>query len=136
MRQFGRGCAKTLRWPGPRPGASQSEKIAKIVAPGGHTESLSEISHSLDPELPFKDDCTNGPEAPESGRWPNAVLAPIDPIKALFWSAVVIGVVAVPIMIVTMLMAANPRIMGQHRIAPILKALGWLSTLAMAQAPG
>jgi Mn2+/Fe2+ NRAMP family transporter len=49
-------------------------------------------------------------------------------------SAVVNGVVAVPIMIVTMLMAANPRIMGQHTIGPILKALGWLSTLAMALA--
>ncbi|HEY1885444.1 MAG TPA: divalent metal cation transporter [Roseiarcus sp.] len=60
--------------------------------------------------------------------------SPIDPIKALFWSAVVNGVVAVPIMIVTMLMAANPRIMGQHTIGPILKALGWLSTLAMALA--
>ena len=60
--------------------------------------------------------------------------SPIDPIKALFWSAVVNGIVAVPIMIVTMLMAASPGIMGEHTIGPGLKALGWLSTLAMALA--
>jgi hypothetical protein len=30
----------------------------------------------IDPELPFKGDCTNGREARESGRWPNEVLAP------------------------------------------------------------
>ena len=40
--------------------------------------------------------------------------SPIDPIQALFWSAVVNGIVAVPIMIVTMLMAASPGIMGEH----------------------
>lgn len=61
-------------------------------------------------------------------------LSPIDPIKALFWSAVVNGVVAVPIMVVTMLMAASPRIMGEHTIGLGLKTLGWLSTLAMALA--
>ena len=60
--------------------------------------------------------------------------SPIDPIKALFWSAVINGVVAVPIMILTMLMAANPRIMGEQTIGPALKVLGWLSTLAMALA--
>jgi Mn2+/Fe2+ NRAMP family transporter len=60
--------------------------------------------------------------------------SPIDPIKALFWSAVVNGVVAVPIMAVTMLMAASARIMGEHTIGQGLKALGWLSTLAMALA--
>jgi NRAMP (natural resistance-associated macrophage protein)-like metal ion transporter len=61
-------------------------------------------------------------------------VSPIDPLKALFWSAVVNGVVAVPIMVVTMLMAASPRIMGEHIIGPVLKGLGWLSTLAMALA--
>jgi len=58
----------------------------------------------------------------------------IDPIRALFWSAVVNGVVAVPIMAIMMMMAANPKVMGQFTIGRTLKALGWLSTAAMALA--
>jgi Mn2+/Fe2+ NRAMP family transporter len=57
---------------------------------------------------------------------------PINPIKALFWSAVVNGVIAVPIMIVMMLMAARPEVMGRLVISPRLKLLGWASTLVMA----
>ena len=60
--------------------------------------------------------------------------SPIDPIKALFWSAVVNGVVAVPIMAIMMTMAANPKVMGQFTIGWTLKVLGWLSTAAMALA--
>jgi Mn2+/Fe2+ NRAMP family transporter len=37
---------------------------------------------------------------------------PIDPIKALYWSAVINGVVAVPVMVILMLMTAEPRVMG------------------------
>jgi NRAMP (natural resistance-associated macrophage protein)-like metal ion transporter len=59
---------------------------------------------------------------------------PIDPIQALFWSAVVNGVVAVPIMAIMMTMAANPKVMGQFTIGRTLKVLGWLSTAAMALA--
>ncbi len=62
--------------------------------------------------------------------------SPIDPIKALFWSAVVNGVVAVPIMAIMMTMAANPRVMGQFTIGRTLKVLGWLSTAVMALAAG
>jgi len=57
---------------------------------------------------------------------------PIDPIKALFWAAVVNGVVAVPIMTVMMLMATNPKVMGSFVISKRLSALGWLCTLVMA----
>jgi len=59
---------------------------------------------------------------------------PIDPIKALFWSAVINGVVAVPIMAIMMLMAADDRVMGEFVIGRTLKILGWLSTAAMALA--
>jgi Mn2+/Fe2+ NRAMP family transporter len=59
-------------------------------------------------------------------------LSPIDPIKALYWTAVINGVVAVPVMTVMMLMAAQPRIMGKFTISGWLRALGWASTLAMA----
>jgi NRAMP (natural resistance-associated macrophage protein)-like metal ion transporter len=61
-------------------------------------------------------------------------LSPIDPIQALFWSAVINGVVAVPIMIVTMMMAASPSVMGEHTIGAGLKALGWIATFVMGLA--
>lgn len=57
---------------------------------------------------------------------------PIDPIKALFWSAVINGVISVPIMAVMMLMAARPDIMGRFVITFRLKVLGWACTVAMA----
>jgi NRAMP (natural resistance-associated macrophage protein)-like metal ion transporter len=58
----------------------------------------------------------------------------IDPIKALYWSAVINGVISVPIMVVIMLMAVRPEIMGQFVITATLKVLGWLATLMMAAA--
>lgn len=58
----------------------------------------------------------------------------IDPIKALYWSAVINGVISVPIMVVMMLMAACPDIMGKFVITPRLKILGWLATVMMALA--
>jgi NRAMP (natural resistance-associated macrophage protein)-like metal ion transporter len=59
---------------------------------------------------------------------------PIDPIRALYWSAVLNGVVAVPIMAVMMLMASNPKVMGQFTIELPLRVFGWLSTIVMALA--
>ena len=56
----------------------------------------------------------------------------IDPIKALFWSAVLNGVIAVPIMAVMMLMAVRADIMGPFVIKRRLKVLGWLATSVMA----
>jgi NRAMP (natural resistance-associated macrophage protein)-like metal ion transporter len=56
----------------------------------------------------------------------------IDPIKALYWSAVINGVISVPIMAVMMLMAVMPEIMGQFVISHRLKILGWIATLMMA----
>jgi Mn2+/Fe2+ NRAMP family transporter len=59
---------------------------------------------------------------------------PIDPIKALFWSAVINGVVAAPVMAIMMLMAVRPKIMGRFILPWPLAALGWISTAAMAAA--
>jgi NRAMP (natural resistance-associated macrophage protein)-like metal ion transporter len=59
---------------------------------------------------------------------------PIDPIKALFWSAVINGVVAVPIMAIMMLIATRKRVMGEFQLSPRLRLMGWLSTAAMALA--
>ena len=55
----------------------------------------------------------------------------INPISALFWSAVINGVVAVPIMIILMLLASNPAVMRQFVIGRTLKVLGWTATAAM-----
>ena len=58
----------------------------------------------------------------------------IDPIKMLFWSAVINGVVAVPLMAVIMYLATRRKVMGKFVIPPSLKWLGWLATLVMAAA--
>ncbi|HTW53829.1 MAG TPA: divalent metal cation transporter [Stellaceae bacterium] len=58
----------------------------------------------------------------------------LDPIKALFWSAVLNGVVAVPLMVVIMIMAMQKRVMGPFTLPRPLWAMGWLCTAAMAVA--
>ncbi len=58
----------------------------------------------------------------------------IDPIKALYWSAVINGIISVPIMVVMMLMAARREIMGKFVITRRLKVLGWCATGVMALA--
>jgi NRAMP (natural resistance-associated macrophage protein)-like metal ion transporter len=58
----------------------------------------------------------------------------IDPIKALYWSAVINGVISVPIMVVMMLMATRTDVMGRFVIRRKLKWLGWVATFAMATA--
>jgi NRAMP (natural resistance-associated macrophage protein)-like metal ion transporter len=55
----------------------------------------------------------------------------IDPIKALYWAAVINGMISAPIMFVMMRMAANPKIMGAFVASRWLKVLGWLATAAM-----
>lgn len=60
--------------------------------------------------------------------------APINPIKALYWCAVINGIVAVPVMALMMLMAANSKIMGEFKIGGWLTALGWVATTVMAAA--
>jgi NRAMP (natural resistance-associated macrophage protein)-like metal ion transporter len=62
------------------------------------------------------------------------VFAPIDPIKALYWSAVINGVISIPIMAVMMLMAARSDVMGRLVITRHLKVLGWLCTGVMTAA--
>jgi NRAMP (natural resistance-associated macrophage protein)-like metal ion transporter len=57
---------------------------------------------------------------------------PTDPVKELFWSAVINGVIAVPIMIVMMLLATREQTMGVHVIGLRLRWLGWLATAVMA----
>ncbi|MDR8726769.1 NRAMP family divalent metal transporter [Burkholderia pseudomultivorans] len=55
-----------------------------------------------------------------------------DPIRALYWSAVINGVTAVPIMVVMMLIASSGRVMGNFAVTGTLAWGGWLATFAMA----
>jgi Mn2+/Fe2+ NRAMP family transporter len=56
---------------------------------------------------------------------------PIDPVQALFWSAVINGVVAGPVMIIVMLLASNSKVMGDFTISFWLKLVGWAATAVM-----
>jgi NRAMP (natural resistance-associated macrophage protein)-like metal ion transporter len=57
--------------------------------------------------------------------------SPLDPVKALFWSAVINGVVAVPVMVMMMLMVSNKNIMGGFIITGLLRFIGWAATVVM-----
>ena len=60
--------------------------------------------------------------------------SPIDPMKALFWSAVINGVVAVPLMAVIVLLASKKSVMGKHVANRPLIVLGWIGTAVMGVA--
>src|SRR5260370_25695426 len=55
----------------------------------------------------------------------------INPISALYWSAVINGVLAVPVMVLLMIMARRRDVMGRFVVGGPLYWLGWLSTAAM-----
>jgi NRAMP (natural resistance-associated macrophage protein)-like metal ion transporter len=58
----------------------------------------------------------------------------LDPIRALYWSAVVNGVLAAPLMAVMMLIATNRRVMGRLTLPRAMVFGGWLATAVMALA--
>jgi NRAMP (natural resistance-associated macrophage protein)-like metal ion transporter len=60
--------------------------------------------------------------------------SPIDPIKALFWSAVINGVVAVPVMVLMMHLSSHKAAMGDFEVGRGLKIVGWASTAVMGLA--
>jgi Mn2+/Fe2+ NRAMP family transporter len=55
-------------------------------------------------------------------------------MKALFWSAVINGVVAVPLMVVIILLVSNKSVMGAFTVSRPFVALGWIATLIMGAA--
>jgi NRAMP (natural resistance-associated macrophage protein)-like metal ion transporter len=57
---------------------------------------------------------------------------PINPISALYWSAVINGVLAVPVMVLLMIMSRRRDVMKEFVIRGPLYWLGWASTVAMA----
>ena len=56
----------------------------------------------------------------------------INSIQALYWTAILNGVIAVPVMPMMMLMASNKKLMGSLTISSRLKWFGWAATLLMA----
>lgn len=60
----------------------------------------------------------------------------IDPIKALFWSAVINGLVAPPIMVVMMIIANKRELLKSFVISRRLRVMGWLATIVMFAVAG
>jgi Mn2+/Fe2+ NRAMP family transporter len=60
--------------------------------------------------------------------------SPLDPMRALFFSAVINGVVTVPVMVMMMLITSNKAIMGGFTITGSRRVIGWLATAVMAAA--
>ena len=58
----------------------------------------------------------------------------IDPARALYWAAVVNGILAGPLMVAMMLIVRNPRAMGRLTVSRWQTVLGWAATLVMIAA--
>lgn len=58
----------------------------------------------------------------------------LNPIDALFWTAVINGVIAAPLLVIIMLISQNKTVMGKHRVGPLTTALGWITVAIMAVA--
>jgi Mn2+/Fe2+ NRAMP family transporter len=57
-----------------------------------------------------------------------------NPIRMLFWSAILNGLLAPPLMVLVMLVGSNRKIMGEHTSGRWLNLLGWTATALMAGA--
>jgi len=60
--------------------------------------------------------------------------SPISPMKALFWSAVINGVAAVPLMVLIVLLVSRKSVMGEYTSGWVIVGLGWVATALMAAA--
>jgi Mn2+/Fe2+ NRAMP family transporter len=60
--------------------------------------------------------------------------SPISPMKALFWSAVINGVIAVPLMVVILILVTKKAVMGEFTASRPVLFLGWMATILMSAA--
>src|SRR5690606_35065172 len=58
----------------------------------------------------------------------------INPFDALFWTAVINGLVAPPLLVVIMLVANNRQIMGERANGRLTNIMGWTVTVLMSLA--
>ena len=63
-------------------------------------------------------------------------LAQINAVAMLFWSAVINGVLAPPLIVVIILLTSNPQVMGNRVNGPLLRWLGWCTFAVMVAAAG
>lgn len=56
---------------------------------------------------------------------------PVKPIRALFWTSVLNGIVAPPVLLLLLLTARNKKIMGTETIGPLLTGMGWTLMVLM-----
>jgi NRAMP (natural resistance-associated macrophage protein)-like metal ion transporter len=57
---------------------------------------------------------------------------PFDPIRALYWSAVINGIMVAPIIVVMMNLATNRLVMTQFTLSLWLRVVGWFTAVVMA----
>jgi Mn2+/Fe2+ NRAMP family transporter len=55
----------------------------------------------------------------------------VDPIRALFWAAVLNGMIAAPMMAVIVHLATSRKVMGKFTIPLYLRVVGWIATVVM-----
>ena len=55
-------------------------------------------------------------------------------VQMLFWSAVLNGVLAPPLIVLVVLLTSHPAIMGTHASSPLLRAFGWATAAIMTAA--
>ncbi|HLH20129.1 MAG TPA: divalent metal cation transporter [Bryobacteraceae bacterium] len=60
--------------------------------------------------------------------------AKVNAVKMLFWSAVINGVLAPPLIVLLVLLTSDPKVMGEHTNPPWLRSLGWLTAGVMTAA--
>jgi Mn2+/Fe2+ NRAMP family transporter len=58
----------------------------------------------------------------------------LNAVKMLFWSAVINGLLAPPLILLVILLTSNRKVMGEHVNSPILKYLGWITFAFMVAA--
>jgi Mn2+/Fe2+ NRAMP family transporter len=58
----------------------------------------------------------------------------LDAVKMLFWSAVLNGVLAPPLIVLVVLLSTDRTVMGDHVSSPLLKWLGWITAAVMTAA--
>lgn len=62
------------------------------------------------------------------------VFSPLDPMKALFWSSVINGVIATPMIAALVAVSSRREVMGSLVLSGPLRVMGWLTAVMMAAA--
>jgi len=61
-------------------------------------------------------------------------MEPLSPVRMLFWTAVINGVLAPPLILLVILLTSDPGVMGERTNPPLLRGLGWVTLAVMVAA--